>query len=255
MTVRELSAAFDKIYPRELSAEWDRDGLMVSPDPEREVYRVLCVLDVTDAVIEGAIENRFDTIVSHHPLIFRPLSSVVAGDGVGGKVAKLLANGISVLSFHTRADAAPGGVNDLLACSLGLGEIAPFADGLPRVGRYPAPLSSAEFLRRVASVTGASELRFGGHAREVATVALCGGAGKEYVGEAALIGVDAYLSGELGYHTLLDAEMGGPMLLEIGHDASEVQIVGAFAGTVRRLIPGAKVSEWTAFSLGRANLS
>ncbi len=249
MTVRELACAMDEIFLPSLSAEWDNDGLLVSPDPAREVYRVLAVLDVTDEILNVAIENGFDTIIAHHPLIFRPLESTVLGDGVGGRAVRALRAGISVLCYHTRADAARGGVNDLLAGLLGLSEVQPFADGLPRVGNLPAPLSASDFALRVKRATGAPFVRLGGSDRMISRVALCGGAGKDYARDAAAAGADLYLSGELGYHALLDADDLGCMMLEIGHDMSEMQIVGAFAAAVRRLCPGAKVSELVRFSL------
>ena len=110
MTVRELAKAFDTIYPRELSAEWDNDGLLVSPDPDREPHKILTVLDVTDEVLDIAEQNGFDTIIAHHPLIFKPIGAAVGGSGVGGRVARALRAGISILCFHTRADAAAAGV-------------------------------------------------------------------------------------------------------------------------------------------------
>ena len=249
MTVRELAKAFDTIYPRELSAEWDNDGLLVSPDPDREPHKILTVLDVTDEVLDVALENGFDTIIAHHPLIFRPIGAAVGGEGVSGRVVRALRAGISILCFHTRADAAPSGVNDLLALLLGLKEIRPFDDGLPRIGILPRPMPASAFIERVKHATGAPFIRIGGREREIRSVALCGGAGKDYARAAASQGADIYLSGELGYHTLLDADDFGCMMLEIGHDASEMQITGALAAAARRFCPGAKVTELPRFSV------
>lgn len=249
MTVRELASAMDTLFPRSLSAEWDHDGLLVSPDPDREVHRVLAVLDVTDEILDVAIENGFDTILAHHPLIFRPIGSTVVGEGVGGRAARALCAGISVLCYHTRADAAPSGVNDLLALLLGLNEITSFADGLPRIGELSRPHCAEELVKLVKRATGAPFVRLGGSEREIRRVAVCGGAGKDYARAAAEAGADLYVSGELGYHTLLDADDYGCMMLEIGHDVSEMHITGALAAAARRFCPGAKVTELPRFSL------
>ena len=249
MTVRELADAFDLLYPRELSFDWDNDGLLVSPDPTREVHRVLAVLDVTERVVKAAKENGFDLIVSHHPLVFKPLHSAVLGDGIGGIVADLLASGISVLSYHTRADAAEGGVGDLLASLIGLLDVTPFADGVPRIGRLSEPLPSSALAERIKRATGAPLVRLGGTDRLVSRVALCPGSGDDYIKAAAEAGADLYLSGELGYHALLDADHAGLSLLEIGHDYSEMQIVGALAAAARRFCPGAKVTELVDFGV------
>ncbi len=249
MTVRELADAFDTLYPRELSFEWDNDGLLISIDPTREVHRILTVLDVTERVVNVAKENGFDVIISHHPLIFKPLRRTVGGDGIGGLAASLLASGISVLSYHTRADRAQGGVADLLASLIGLVDVVPFADGVPRIGRLGSPLSSGAFAERVKHATGAPFVRLGGTDRAVSTVALCPGSGDDYIASAAEVGADLYLSGELGYHALLDADHSGLSLLEIGHDYSEMQITGALAAAARRFCPGAKVTELVDFGI------
>ena len=248
MTVRELAAAFDGLYSPVLSAEWDNDGLLVSPDPDREVLRVLAVLDVTAEVLEIAERNGFDTIVAHHPLIFRKLGSVVLGDGVGGLVARALGAGISVLAYHTRADAAEGGTGDLLARLIGLTDVRPYADGIPRIGRLVSPMPTEALVASIKRATGAPSVSLCGADRIVSSVALCPGSGSDYAEEASLLGADLYLSGELGYHALLSAPELGLGMLAIGHDYSEMQIVGAFAAAVRRFCPGAKVTELAHYS-------
>ena len=115
MTVKEMYVKFSERIPDHLREEWDNDGLMCCPDGTAEVNRVLITLDVTEEVVDYAIESAFDLIISHHPLIFKPLKSVVEDNSVSRKVIKLLNNGISVFSFHTRADKVTGGVNDKLA--------------------------------------------------------------------------------------------------------------------------------------------
>ena len=114
-TIDELYRFLNEKFPENLRCDWDNDGLMVAAEPDREVYRVLCSLDVTDECVDYAIENKFDVIVSHHPMIFKPLKGVNYLDPVARKTIKLLKNNISVMSFHTRLDAAAGGVNDLFA--------------------------------------------------------------------------------------------------------------------------------------------
>ena len=115
MTVRELYNYLSEKIPSELSCEWDNDGLMCCPEPDREVRRVLVCLDVSDEAVNTAIEGGFDVILSHHPMIFKGIKSVVGETGPVGRVIRLIKSGISVMSFHTRFDAVDGGVNDTLA--------------------------------------------------------------------------------------------------------------------------------------------
>ena len=120
MTVRTIYEKLCERIPEDLKEIWDNDGLMCSSDDGREVKRALVTLDVTEDIVDYAISNDIDLIVSHHPLIFKPLTSVTEDSHVARKVIKLIKNDISVMSFHTRADKVEGGVNDILAEILGM---------------------------------------------------------------------------------------------------------------------------------------
>ncbi|MEE1115696.1 MAG: Nif3-like dinuclear metal center hexameric protein, partial [Clostridia bacterium] len=126
MTVKELYKFLDSRIPSALSCEWDNDGLMCCTEPNRAVKKVLVALDITDDVIDRAIEGGYDVIVSHHPLIFHPIKNITAGESVPNRLIKLVKSGISAMSFHTRLDSLDGGVNDELAKCLGLNNIKPF---------------------------------------------------------------------------------------------------------------------------------
>ena len=90
MTVRELYERICERIPEHLSEEWDNDGIMCCPDEVADVERVLITLDVTEEIVDYAADNGFDLIVSHHPLIFRPLSSVDCDNHISRKLIKLI---------------------------------------------------------------------------------------------------------------------------------------------------------------------
>ena len=115
MTVIELYNKLSEIIPTSLSCPWDRDGLESCPEPQREVKKVIISLDVTNEVIDKAISDGADVIISHHPLFFGGLGNVNALTFDGARAVKLAKNNIAVMSFHTRLDALEGGVNDILA--------------------------------------------------------------------------------------------------------------------------------------------
>ena len=111
MNVAELYEYLNERIPASLSCEWDNDGLMCCPDPDKEVSRVLITLDVTDDAVSAAISGGYDLIVSHHPLVFRPLKSVTPYDITSARVIELIKSDVSVMSFHTRLDAVDGGAD------------------------------------------------------------------------------------------------------------------------------------------------
>ena len=220
MTIKELYAFFDEKIPRALSCDWDNDGLMVCADKNAEVHRVLVALDITAAVAERAIQEGYDLIVSHHPLIFHPLKAVVPGDAVANKVIRLLTSGVSAMSFHTRLDAVAGGVNDVIASSLGLSNITPFGkDGeeMGRIGTLAEPTSLRAFAERVKNATGADRVQISDAGKQVFRVALLGGGGAGEVALAAAAGADTYLTGELKHDQLTEAPERGMNLIMGGH--------------------------------------
>ena len=128
MTVAELYRALDSRIPRNYACSWDNDGLSCCPDPDAPVTGILLALDLTENMPEAAHQRGFNVILTHHPLLFRPLKSVSGGNTGSRKVITMIQNGISAMAFHTRLDALPGGVNDTLAAALGLADITPFGD-------------------------------------------------------------------------------------------------------------------------------
>ena len=241
MTVRELYSILNKKISAQLSCEWDNDGLMCCPDGEREVKRVLVVLDATDEVCERAIEGGYDLILAHHPFIFKGLKTIDDGGAVAAKAIKLIRAGISVMSFHTRLDAFEGGVNDTLARVLGLENIETFeGEGLPlgRVGEYSEPMSLCDFARLVKEKLGSPFVLVSDAGREVRRVAVVGGDGKDFVSVAREVGADTYLSGRFDYHSMTDTPDtvgGGVNLIEAGHFYTEFPVCKTLCDMVAKI--------------------
>ena len=238
MTVKELYEKLDKRIPESLSEPWDNDGLMCSPDTSQEVKKALLTLDVTEEIVDYAIERSYDLIISHHPLIFRPVSHISEDNHVARKLIKLINNGISVFSFHTRLDKVDGGVNDTLASRIGLSELQKFGEGeLGRVGVLPRDLELDEFLDGVKTSLRCDSLKFANGYNVVRKVALVGGDGKDFVLDAIKTGADTYISGRISYNLMEEAAELGINLIEAGHYATEFPVTGFFAYLVGRMDP------------------
>ena len=227
MTVSSLYAYLNSKIPSALSCDWDNDGLMCAPDGEREVKRVLVTLDITAEAIEKAISEGCEVILSHHPLIFKGLKSVTQDSCVSAKVIDLIKSGIAAFSFHTRLDALEGGVNDVLAKTLGVKDTVPFGiDGetIGRVGILDAPTSLDSFAKAVRDKLGAPAVLCAAAGKEVRRVALLGGSGGDDIAAAIASGADTYVSGRLGYHEMTDAAELGINLIEAGHFYTEYPV-------------------------------
>ena len=118
MTVGELDRLLSGKFTLDLKAPWDNDGIMVCDDVTRPIQSVLVALDPAEMVIRYAIENGFDALVTHHPLVFRKMNAITPATLTGRKAILALENHLAVLSYHTRMDAGDDGVNDALCQAL-----------------------------------------------------------------------------------------------------------------------------------------
>lgn len=119
----EIFKLIEEMAPRRLAESWDNPGLQVG-DPGAEAARALLTLDVSIDVAREAVEKGAGLIISHHPLLLRPLKSIDLSQPAGELIGFLIKNKLTVYAAHTNLDAAAGGVNDALAARLGLDNLA-----------------------------------------------------------------------------------------------------------------------------------
>ena len=112
-------------YDPATAEDWDAVGL-VCGDPAAPVRRILVAVDAVEATVnEALIDVGVDLLLTHHPLLLHPVSSVAATTPAGRTVHRLVVGGCALLAAHTNADVAREGVNDALAAALGLTATAP----------------------------------------------------------------------------------------------------------------------------------
>jgi len=233
MTVQDILQMLKQKAPLELAEEWDNVGLLVG-DSEREVKTVVVALDVTDAVINCAIEKHAELILTHHPVIFEPLKAVTAD-----RVVYRLANaGLSVISMHTNADKAEGGVNDCLCEKLGLSDVRVAPDGMSRIGNLPAFMTAEVFASYVSQCLDTA-VRVKSGTDMIRTVALCGGGGADFV-LPLLDQADAAITGEVKHHEWLSVPS-AKTLVDGGHYATEVAITDRFCQWLHEASPALNI--------------
>lgn len=242
MTVHQLYTALDAKIPTSLRCEWDNDGLMCEPSPDEKVEKVLFALDVTDEVIAFAKQIGAQVIISHHPMLFRPMKSVNNGSLNGHKTIELIRNNIAVFSFHTRLDRMKGGVNDVLAETLGLTDLEVFGDEeTPDIGRIGnvKETTVADFADLVRRALGTPAMQTVDLGKPVRRVAVVGGDGKDFIPDAKAAGADLYLTGTLSYNSIVDGADMGLQLIEAGHYYTENKVLDRLAAWVKVLCPNA----------------
>ncbi len=227
MKIREIIRTLEDFAPLALQDGFDNAGLQIGLTEDVDATGVLLSLDVTEEVVDEAIDRGCNMVVSHHPLLFHPVKSITGDDYVGRVIMKAIRNGIVVYAAHTNLDNAPGGVNHRIASRIGLEDprwLDPKAGqdgGSGLIGTLPEPVDKNLFITQVKQQFGVECIRHNDwHGTSVKTVAVCGGAGAFLIPKATAMGADAFITGEIGYHRFFGYD-DSILLLETGHYESE----------------------------------
>lgn len=214
----EIIKILEEYAPPELAESWDNSGWQVFYGNDNTTKVLLC-LSVTDDVINQAAELGCNLIVSHHPVIFKPLKVIK-----DVKIIKAIQRGIQIYSLHTNCDKTNNGTSDLIAQKLNLKKTAVLNDFV-RVGLAPHEMKLEELVSFVKLAFNVERIKLVNNARKsiIKTIAVCAGAGAEFIPEVEKYNIDAYITSEIKYHDALDSRRAA--LLDIGHFESEKPFV------------------------------
>lgn len=221
MIVKDIFDFLNNLYPADTACDFDNVGILVG-DENAEVKKVLIALDCRLDTVKKAKENNCDVIITHHPVIFKPLSTVLAGS----TVFELIKNGISVISMHTNLDIAKGGVSEKLCEKLGMTKISTVtaSDGFLLKGGIVSPTGPESFAKRIKTALN-TNVKFVNGKNKITNVLVCSGSGGEFLEDAIGFGYDAYVTSEIKHHQFLEAADKGISLFDAGHFNTEDIIV------------------------------
>lgn len=229
MTIKNITDYLDSEVHPEYQEKYDNAGFLLG-DPAAECTGILVAVDLTEDVVDEAIEKRCNLIVTHHPMIFGGVKRITPNDTTGRLIMRLIKNDIAAYAAHTNLDNLVNGVNGILAYQLGLTDcqiLRPMDGqssakvGAGMVGTLPYPMPAEAFLEQVKYALRLPVLRIGKiNCQVVSRVATCGGAGSFLIEDAVRQQADIYLTGDLKYHDFQQAE-GRITLADIGHFESE----------------------------------
>lgn len=230
LTLRQVVAALESVYPPETAMDWDQVGL-VTGDLDQPVRLAHFAVDPTLAVVREAVDAGADLLVTHHPLLLRGIHSVATTGAKGETLTRAILGDLAIYCAHTNADVASPGVCDALAEAVGLTDVRPLEDvpyALGRVGWLRTPMSLGGFADQVAAGLPATVggIRVSGDPDAlVEKVAVLGGAGDDRFDVVRAAEVDVYLTADLRHHPALEEREttrgGRPYLVDAGHWASE----------------------------------
>ena len=222
MTVKDIFDFLNGIAPVNTACDFDNVGILVG-DPSAEVSGAVVALDCTASAIKTARDNNCGLIITHHPVIFDPLKTVL----VGSTVFELIKSGISVISMHTNLDIAVSGVNDCLCYALEFDnfEKRPASDGyLLNFAELDAPVSAEKLARHIKEKLGGS-VKFTDSGKSIKKIALCSGSGGGYAFDTAVLGCDALITADVKHNIFIDSECLGISVFDAGHFNTEDVVV------------------------------
>ena len=237
----EIIQFMEKTAPVELAEEWDNIGLLVGTR-ECIVKKIMVCLDITAASIREAVSKKVDMIITHHPVIFKGIKSLTQDDAKGKLLYELVRNSISVYSAHTNLDFAESGVNDRLAEVLGLKGLEILGKGPGKIGFLTEEKTLGEYIEMVKDALEVPFVRVIGKAgKGVHRAAVFSGSFDDDL-EALLKGkADVLITGDIKYHTALDAVEAGLCIIDAGHFNTEKIILPILAASLMSNFPDVEV--------------
>ncbi|MBP2626342.1 MAG: NGG1p interacting factor 3 protein [Firmicutes bacterium] len=152
--------AMERLAPKYLAESWDNVGLLLG-SPAQRITKLLITLDVTKAVVDQAVQDGIDMIITHHPILFKAVNRIRTDLPQGQILTSLLKANIAVYAAHTNLDIATGGVNDILVSKLNLQDAEPltvsYSEKLYKLVVF-VPSTHMEAVRRAISEAGAGHV-------------------------------------------------------------------------------------------------
>jgi dinuclear metal center YbgI/SA1388 family protein len=223
MKISEITQCIENFAPLNIQESYDNCGLLIG-HPDDKVRRILLCLDVTEEVLQEAVAQKCDLVISHHPLIFVGVKKIDSNS----LIYQAIQNKIAIYAAHTNLDSATFGVSTILGKKMGLQNLKSLKKnemseqyGLGVIGEFATPLSETDFLdlvKKVCEIPVVQHSKLRG--KSIKTVALCGGGGSELRQGAINQNADAYVSSDFKHYEYLS--LNTPILLvDAGHFETE----------------------------------
>ena len=238
-----LIAVLEEIAPPDLTESWDNSGVQIYSG-KKEFTKVILTLEINQQVIEEAIHEKADMVITHHPLIFGGINAIDATDKQTGQyITQLICHGISVYSAHLTFDNAPKGNNWYLTQLLSLSDVwrpEGIDSAMPGLlGKLKEPMVIEEAARiveerlslpkhyiRVAAEPG----------QEIETVGICSGAGGDFLPWVLKEKVQLFITGDVRFHEAQEARAKGLAVIDAGHYGTEKIFAENFAKQLKEKV-------------------
>lgn len=227
MKIKDVIKFLEERFPLSLQEDWDNSGLQIG-NIENDLTNIMISLDLDEQTIQKAKEKSCNLIINHHPFLFSSIKSIDLNKGNGKIIKDLIKNDITVFAMHTNLDIGKGGVNDNLAKLLELRDISNLdtnnENPMARFG-YKDEITAYDFSKYIKEKLNCKGLiLYGNKDKKIEKVALCGGAGSDFINDAIKKGCDLIVTSDVKYHEAID-NCKKINIVDPGHFASENHII------------------------------
>ena len=241
--IKDILDIIEQDAPKALAESWDNVGLLLG-DKEREINHILVSLDPTSKLLDEAIALGADSVITHHPLIFRPVSTIDTSQPTGKVIEKALQNSISVIACHTNLDNAANSVSKKLASILALSDLTPLLPAAPPkdnntgsgcIGIYQEAVDGNTFVQQLLEKLDLESVAITGKLpTTIKKVALCGGSGSGFTEAAYKSGADLYITSEVKHDIARWVEEYDFCVIDATHYATEQFAVELLAESLQK---------------------
>lgn len=257
MKCDDIIKLLEQEVPLEAAESWDNPGFLVG-DRQKEVRKILVVLDITNDVVEEAVKTGVDFILAHHPIIFSKIKRCTSDDFLQRKLLRLIENKICCYGMHTNYDVCR--MCDAVAEKLGFypdGVLEEAQDpqfqeegkGIGMIGAFAGEKQLKDFAQEIKRAFGIPAVSvFGDPETLIHKVAIVPGSGRSMTGIAAVRGADVLVTGDIGHHEGLDAADMGLCIIDAGHYGLEQVFIDDMKQLLQQKLPECEISSYKAGS-------
>lgn len=222
-----IISKIEKYASLELSESWDNSGWQIDLGHDY-TNKVLVALSLTKNVLEQAITNDCDLIITHHPLIFNSIKKIN-----NSLILEAIKNNICVYSAHTNLDKTYGSTTDALCGVLGLQNLVTVEDYV-KITHLKDELALEQLTDNIKQALNLDTLKLinPDNITIVRNIAVCAGAGGGFIDKLRDYDVDVYITGDIKFHKALEVE--GFAVIDIGHFESELPVLPLIQGLIAK---------------------
>lgn len=241
MKLRTIMNWFEELSPLHYAEEWDNVGLLFG-DEEQEIHHIMVSLDASDYVVEQAVAQKVDLLLTHHPMIFYGIKQMNNQSLVGRRIWKLATHQIACYAMHTNFD-IKGGMGELAGNRIHLLNAVPLeittsegeeAEGIGRIGNLGRPMTVSAVAELVKEKFGLKKvILYGDAEKKVSRVAISPGSGKSEISHALEAGAELLITGDIGHHEGIDAVDQGLIIIDATHYGLEHIFIEFMAEYIR----------------------